>query len=207
MAPAVLDRIFDPFFTTKPPGVGTGLGLPICRSIVRAHGGELDVRSTPGQGSTFIVTLPRCVGDKKQSEPSAPHAAPDVPRGRVLVIDDEAAVGRTLSLVLEPEYDVTVVTSAQEGLAELRAAHRGTSFDAILCDLVMPGMSGQELFFAVQKELPEIESRFIFMTGGYAGAEHAFRQQVQDRMFEKPFDLNLVRRALHVLVGERSSTD
>jgi PAS domain S-box-containing protein len=204
--PNVLDRIFDPFFTTKPPGVGTGLGLPICRSIVRAHGGELDVRSTPGRGSIFIVTLPRFTGDKKQSEPSEPEAAPEMARGRILVIDDEAAVGRTLSLVLEPEYDVTVVTSAQEGLAELRAAQRGMSFDAILCDLVMPGMSGQELFFAVQKELPGIESRFVFMTGGYAGAEHAFREQVQDRVFEKPFDLDLVRSALHALVSERNST-
>jgi two-component system cell cycle sensor histidine kinase/response regulator CckA len=204
MTPDVLDRIFDPFYTTKPPGVGTGLGLPICRSIVRAHGGEIDVKSTPGQGSTFTVTLPRWVGEKNKSEPSAPDAAPETPRGRVLVIDDEAAVGRTLSLVLEPEYDVTVVTSAQEGLAELRAAERGASFDAVLCDLVMPGMTGQELFQAAKQELPGIESRFVFMSGGYAGSEQSdIRQQLPNRLFEKPFDLALVRKTLRELVGER----
>jgi PAS domain S-box-containing protein len=204
MPPDVLDRIFDPFFTTKPPGVGTGLGLPICRSIVRAHGGELDVKSAPGQGSTFTVILPRWVGERKKSEPSGPgEAPPDTPRGRILVIDDEAAVGRTLSLVLEPEYDVTVVTSAQEGLAELRASDRGASFDAILCDLVMPGMNGQDLFDAARSELPGIESRFIFMSGGYGSSgPDDFPRKVQNRLFEKPFDLNLIRRTLREIVSE-----
>jgi two-component system, cell cycle sensor histidine kinase and response regulator CckA len=207
MSPDVLDRIFDPFFTTKPPGIGTGLGLPICRSIVRAHGGELDVRSAPGQGSTFTVVLPRWVGERKKSEPSGPgEAPPDAPRGRILVIDDEAAVGRTLSLVLEPEYDVTVVTSAQEGLAELRASDGSGRFDAILCDLVMPGMNGQDLFDAARTELPGIESRFIFMSGGYSSVgPEEFPRKVSNLLFEKPFDLNLVRRALREIVGEGRS--
>jgi PAS domain S-box-containing protein len=195
----VLDRIFDPFFTTKPPGVGTGLGLPICRSIVRAHGGDIDVRSAPGQGSTFTVILPRYLGERKKSEPSGVTSTPpDTPRGRVLVIDDEAAVGRTLSLVLEPEYDVTVVTSGEEGLAMLRATG---GFDAILCDLVMPGMNGQDLFQAARSELPGIESRFVFMSGGYSSGAPDAAREVPHRMFEKPFDLDLVRRTLREIVG------
>jgi CheY-like chemotaxis protein len=109
-----------------------------------------------------------------------------------------------LSLVLEPEYDVTVVTTAQEGLAELRRASNGASFDAILCDLVMPGMSGQDLFQAARTELPGIEARFIFMSGGYSTTgPDDFPRQVPNRMFEKPFDLNLVRRTLRELVIER----
>jgi PAS domain S-box-containing protein len=202
MSDDVMRQIFDPFFTTKPPGVGTGLGLPICQGIVRAHGGAIDVASTPGQGSTFTVTLPR-------AEEGATAAGQDHPtgsrqrahRGRVLIVDDDVNVGRTLSIALQPVHDITVVTSGQEALAELHAARFSGGYDAILCDVLMPGMTGSELFDRARSELPGLEARFIFMSGGlFLGGAAELAKKSHNRVLEKPFDLDDVQEALRGVV-------
>ena len=201
MSEATIARIFDPFFTTKPPGVGTGLGLPICQGIVRAHGGSLDVTSTPDRGSTFTVTLPAFRGQVVVPSPPPPAPVTQEARGRVLIVDDDAAVGRTLSLALEADHDITVVSSAQEALGELRASQRGPGFDAVLCDVLMPGMTGGELFEAVKSEFPDVERRFIFMSGGlWAKGTSDFSARVPNRLLEKPFSLEQVRGALREVV-------
>jgi PAS domain S-box-containing protein len=200
MSEATLARIFDPFFTTKPPGVGTGLGLPICQGILRAHGGTLDVTSVPDEGSTFHVTLPTFRGPMLPSS-IPPPPPPRETRGRVLIVDDDAAVGRTLSLALEADHDITVVTSAQEALGELRASQRSNGFDAVLCDVLMPGMTGGELFEVARHEFPEVERRFIFMSGGlWAKSASDFSARVPNRLLEKPFSLEQVRGALREVV-------
>ncbi|HWZ90116.1 MAG TPA: PAS domain S-box protein, partial [Polyangiaceae bacterium] len=137
----LLGKIFDPFFTTKPVGVGTGLGLPICRSIVRGLGGEITVRSTPGKGSQFTVTLPAS-SEELPEKISRPREAsvPPPRRGRILVVDDEISVARTLKALLENEHDLSLAGSGAAALAAIEAAS-GTGFDVILCDLMMPGMS------------------------------------------------------------------
>jgi CheY-like chemotaxis protein/anti-sigma regulatory factor (Ser/Thr protein kinase) len=202
MSEATLARIFDPFFTTKPPGVGTGLGLPICQGILRAHGGALDVASQPERGSTFTVTLPSFRGPMLPAPEPAPPPEVGEARGRVLIVDDDAAVGRTLSLALEGDHDVTVVTSAQEALGELRASQHGTAFDAVLCDVLMPGMTGGELFDAAKSEFPDLERRFIFMSGGlWAKSASDFSATVPNRLLEKPFSLEQVRGALREVVS------
>jgi PAS domain S-box-containing protein len=206
MSGPTLEKIFDPFFTTKPPGVGTGLGLPICQSIVRALGGELRVTSAPGEGSCFTVSLPIWNGDPHPILTPLPASTlPVTPRGRVLVIDDEVAVGRTLALVLGSEHEVTVMTSASEALALLRS-EGADAFDAVLCDLVMPGMTGLELFRTIQRELPELVPRFLFMTGGLAPHRLGVPLDAQTPLLEKPFDLEMIRAALRGLVRERKGT-
>jgi two-component system, cell cycle sensor histidine kinase and response regulator CckA len=203
IADSVRSSIFDPFFTTKPPGVGTGLGLPICQSIVRALGGDISVHSELGKGSTFSVALPLWAGEGNTARTPLPAVpAKAAPRGRVLIVDDEIAVGRTLSLVLGSEHDVTVVTSGEEALALLNQSG-GEVFDAVLCDLVMPGMTGLELFQTLQSKVPDLASRVIFMTGGMATRQPAEVLSIPNPLFEKPFDLDQIRTTLRDVVVAR----
>ncbi len=203
MTEDVKRRIFDPFFTTKPAGVGTGLGLPICQGIVTAHGGTLEVTTAPGRGSTFTVKLRRFSGAPSEKPSDVP--APDSARGRVLIVDDDVAVGRTLRLALEEAHDVTVVASGTEALQALRAAPPGSGYDAILCDLLMPGMTGRELFAIAREELPEAALRFIFMSGGYWAEGDPAPMPTQHPVLEKPFNLDQVRQVLRDVVGRSQS--
>ena len=137
--PAALQmRIFEPFFTTKPPGVGTGLGLPLCRGMVEAHGGTLEVSSTPGHGATFRLTLP--VGAVPASPPAPPSADERVAvRGQtILVVDDEVSLASGLARLLRRDgHTVDTVANGRLALAQLD----GRAYDLILCDVRMPEMA------------------------------------------------------------------
>ena len=197
----LLGKIFDPFFTTKPVGVGTGLGLPICRSIVRGLGGEISVRSTPGRGSEFTVILPASSGELlPTSATPRPPSDPAPQRGRILVVDDEFSVARTLSALLQSEHDITLAASGAEALAAIEAEPNG-GFDVIMCDLMMPGMSGMDLYERVKREHAGLELRMVFMTGGVSmDRAREFLATSVNLTFEKPFDFDLLRGTLRRLV-------
>ncbi len=172
-------RIFDPFFTTKGIGRGMGLGLSIAHGIVGALGGELTVESTVGIGSTFRVSLPGA---------RAPDVAREPPlvkrRGRVLVIDDEPAIGRSLTRILQADHDVFMVTSAREALVGIQA---GETFDLILSDLMMPELTGMEFHVALATLAPELVPRIVFVTGGATREEtQQFLDTVENRVLHKP---------------------
>jgi PAS domain S-box-containing protein len=191
MTPEVQARAFDPFFTTKPVGVGTGLGLSICHGIIAALGGTITVESEPGRGTVLRVVLPASSAPAA-TEPTAkmPVAATAMKRGRVLVVDDDAMVGKTLSRILKG-HDVTVLTDAHEASARIASGER---FDVIFCDLMMPEMTGMDLHAELARTNPELASRTIFITGGaFTPAAMDFLDRVDNERIEKPFDAESVR--------------
>lgn len=200
IAPELLDRVFDPFFTTKPVGIGTGLGLPICHSIVTAFGGEITAKSRVGEGTTFRIVLPMDrsgVVAEKASKPAPPAAPAPAPGARVLVVDDELPVATMLSRILGDEHEVRISTSAREALDLVVS---GEPFDVVLCDLLMPGMSGMDLHEQLAARRPGYERRLVFMTGGaFTPRASEFLATVPNQRVEKPFDLNEVRRLVREL--------
>jgi len=190
-----LPHVFEPFFTTKPEGIGTGLGLAICRTTVESLGGEIAVRCPPGGGTVVRVSLPASDAPVVSAPPPEPAPRRSTPRrGRLLVVDDEVRLGKLLATLVGDAHSVDVATSGQEALQRLQ---RGVEFDVVFCDLMMPGMTGMELFEAVCRERPEMESRFVFLTGG-AFTERAthFLRRANVTTILKPFDLDQIEAAI-----------
>ncbi len=186
-------RIFDPFFTTKPPGVGTGLGLAICHGIVSSLGGEIDVESQVGRGTSFRVSLPAAAGVAKvDMETPLPDAPPR--RARVLVVDDEPLFCRTVERLLRPEHEVVAIADSREALRRIQAGER---FDVLLSDLVMPGLSGMDLYAEISKVSPAMGRRMLFVTGGaFTQAAAEFAARWPDRVLDKPVSPARIRAAL-----------
>jgi len=199
MSPEQIHRVFDPFFTTKPIGQGTGLGLSICHRIIGDLGGEISVTSTPGRGSVFRVLLPAAPDPRIDSgkAPSLPLSG--ARRGRVLVIDDDAAVGLTVERVLRA-HDTHVVQSGRDGLALLAA---GNPFDVVLCDLMMPEMSGMEFYEELERSAPAYVMRVIFLTGGaFTPAAREFLDRVPNERVDKPFEAKALRALVARFIGD-----
>jgi PAS domain S-box-containing protein len=191
MPPEVVRRLFTPFFTTKPIGVGTGLGLSICHRIVTSLGGEIAVNSAPGVGTTFTVMLLPASATVAEPAP-APAAAPVVgSRGRVLVVDDDPMVAAVVRRILASDHDLTSTTSAQHALDLCSGGER---YDVILCDLMMPQMTGMDLHAALSQLAPDQAQRMLFFTGGaFTERARSFLDQVENLRLEKPFDATTLR--------------
>jgi PAS domain S-box-containing protein len=194
-----LGRIFDPFFTTKPAGSGLGLGLSICHGIVSALGGEISVESRLGEGSLFRVTLPGVPATSDRPLPAAPPPSEGRKRrAKILLIDDEPAFRVSLGHLLGATHDVTTAASAREALDRVRAGER---FDLLLCDLMMPEMTGIDLHEELRRKAPEQAKRMVFLSGGaFTARAQAFLKGVPNAYLEKPFKIEELNRLIELLV-------
>jgi two-component system cell cycle sensor histidine kinase/response regulator CckA len=209
-----LARIFDPIFTARSSSLGSGLGLSVAHSIIQGMGGELLAQSKQGEGSTFSVILPAeqsaqsAVAIRRSAPPlqsgfdrsrAHPSPAPRARRLRVLVIDDEPKVGVSLRRMLR-DWDVLVIEDGRDALTLLA---RDRSFDAVLCDLMMPHLTGMDLFEEIRGVDADLARRFVFMTGGaFTPKARAFVADVTNTTLEKPFEKRHVLSAVETIMRE-----
>lgn len=190
----VRGRLFEPFFTTKPEGEGTGMGLAMAYGIIQAHGGWIDVETEVGSGTTFTLYLP--------APDTSPVRRVERPRtrpvsrqtGRILIVDDEEIVREILNdMLTRLGYEVVVAATGQEAVA-LYAAASGT-IDAVIVDLIMPGMDGAQTFDALRAIDPGV--RALLSTGN---SPDGLTQELLDRgmleLVPKPYRMEDISRAV-----------
>ncbi len=194
MAPETLQHIFEPYFTTKEQGKGTGLGLAMVHGIVTGCGGAIKVESMPGKGSVFTVLIPSHHGPEAAVEPTRDETAPPAGRGRILLVDDEPALARLGSKLLQNlGYEVRAETDPLLALKAFTEAP--CDFDLIVTDQTMPSMTGMELIAEAKKLKPGIPA---VVCTGYSDLidEQAALEKGIDAFLQKPIQKNALGAAV-----------
>ena len=183
MDDAMRELIFEPFFTTKGPGKGTGLGLAMVHGIVTQSGGSITVESAAGRGARFELSFPLAHAEEPEVlHPEVHDRKPGTER--VLVVEDEPAVRTLARRILELEgYAVVTAESAEEAL---RLCDDLGPVDALVTDLVMPGMGGRELARRLRSDFPELA---VVLMSGYSQDAEALEGLLSAgaTFMEKPF--------------------
>jgi PAS domain S-box-containing protein len=162
IAPELRERVFEPFFSTKEIGVGTGLGLAVCRSIVEQFGGKI-LAEAAARGTRMTIRLPIYLDAPPPTlRAPSPDLAKSERRLRVLVVDDEPLVRTVLASVLGNKHCIMLAEHGRHALELLSSA----IVDVVVCDVMMPVMNGIELYEHLAKHQPVLARRFVFMTGG-----------------------------------------
>ena len=202
----VITRVFEPFFTTRSEGKGLGLGLAVSRDVVTALDGEIAIESVVGKGTTVRVTLPpseEVMVPAVASAESRPDPIAHTARRRILIVDDDRPVAAAIAFELG-EHDVVVAESGREALAILR---RDKNFDVILCDLMMPEISGMDVYESIRLVDPTLLGRVVMMTGGaFTTRAGQFLADVDAPMIEKPFHAGQLHAVVNALDHRRELT-
>ena len=194
IAPEVRSRIFEPFFTTKPNGVGTGIGLSLCHSLVESHGGTISATDAPGGGACLVVLLPAGRPALRPAAPETPAPAAAGDRRRILIVDDEVEIAQTLAEILERAgHHAAIAADGRQALARLEQER----FDLVISDLRMPGLDGPGLYRELLGRQPELARRMIVITGDALAANaNDFLKETGLPCLDKPFDSAQVARAV-----------
>jgi signal transduction histidine kinase/ActR/RegA family two-component response regulator len=197
--------VFEPFFTTKEVGRGTGLGLAVAHGIVTQHGGQIEVESELGIGSTFTVLLPRSRGVSQRHAVAATRPATSLAGETVLLVEDEAAVRRAVRRTLERlGYRVH---AASDGEDAVRIAETLDGIDLLLTDVVMPGIDGPELACRLRDRWRDLPVLFVT---GYSADRLARTGAIgpHDKILEKPYQpAELARTIRHMLESHTARRD
>ena len=200
MSAGTLARALEPFFTTKPIGKGTGLGLSMVQGFARQSGGDVRIKSTPGQGTEVSLWLPRATAAAAETAPTVPESVAAPGHGRILVVDDEETVRRTVSLSLTRAGFNVVAVESGEAARELIQA--GEAFDLLVADQSMPGLSGSELIEEVARLRLDIPA--ILITG-YDRVSDSDRMAGRLNILVKPFERMTLLRQVEALLDSPST--
>lgn len=195
IGPDLLGRIFDPFVTTKPEGDGSGMGLPMVYGIVSAHGGWVEVSTRQREGSVFTVLLPAAKDQAATQRAVGTRSETLLGSGRILVVDDEEIVREILSDMLRRlGYEVIEAETGAEAVDVYGSQHE--QIDAVILDLMMPGMSGGETYDVLRAIDPSVKA--LLSTGHSPdGVTQALLERGVKGLVPKPYGLNELARALN----------
>ena len=196
----LLHRANDPFFTTKTVGEGTGLGLSVSRNLVERYHGELTLESEVGVGTCVILSFPEVAAPPHlaRTEDTSKDASD---RLRILLVDDDELILRLLSRTLKSHQ----LSQASSGPEAIEILSKRNDFDAILCDLMMPGTTGIDVYDKVRERDPELAARFVFISGGVFGEAMEKRLAALNRpVLSKPIDREMLRETLLAMPRART---
>jgi PAS domain S-box-containing protein len=196
MTAETMDRIFDPFFTTKEMGRGTGLGLASVFSVVKGHGGYIDVASRPGHGTTFRLYFPAI--DPAPVEPQKTKKPIRQGSGLILLVDDEDMVLRAGSRMLQKlGFTVVCAGGGREAIDIFR--QKAAELDLVILDIVMPGIGGEEVRRQIKQIRPEVK---VLISSGYdcSGKMPDILKSQCDGFIQKPYSLDELSNKLREML-------
>ena len=197
----VKERAFDPFYTTKPVGHGTGLGLSMVYGFVRQSGGHCEIESELGEGTRIILLLPRYVGPaESRAEPVTAAGSPTASGEHILLVEDQDVIRGVITEILTKlGYEVTQASDGLEGLSIAMAAE---TFDLIITDIGLPGVSGRSLADTVRSRRPHVP--VLLITGYDPGAIHTSPSLPAGMaLLSKPFNVETLSEQVRRLIEWR----